>query len=225
MNKENLKNQIQKWSINIANNVRWLRVKSQLTQAQMAEKIGMNYRYYQNFEGGKLNPTVETILKVADSFNVQFDWLTTFNSIYFKKNFNELLDDIGKVFDNAPFAVVVRDKEFNICYFNPYITKFEGYDENTLKSKKTLEFLTRNSQEAVQTAHALQEERLVYPYQIAGLNGNSAPIHCKSFPITLVDGKKMTNKATLVAVIPMNEVSAHKINDYYQRAFEVHDHF
>ena len=224
MNNENLKNQIQKWSINIANNVRWLRVKSQLTQAQMAEKIGMNYRYYQNFEGGKLNPTVETILKVADSFNVQFDWLTTFNSIYFKKKFEDLIIDIKKVFEDAPFSVVVRDREYNICYYNTYLTKFKGYNEEEFKTKKTSDYLTKTSQDSVQAALQLQEERLIYPYQVTGFYGSDTPIHCKSFPISLVNSRKMNSEATMVAVIPLEQVSPQLVNDYYQRAFDILDH-
>lgn len=48
-------------------NVRALRAKAGFTQEQMREH-GFNYRYFQKIEAGMVNPTLDTLLKLANVF-------------------------------------------------------------------------------------------------------------------------------------------------------------
>ncbi len=48
-------------------NVGKLRQSKGFTQEKMREK-GFNYRYFQKMEGGKVNPTLGTLLKLAKVF-------------------------------------------------------------------------------------------------------------------------------------------------------------
>ncbi|SIT91488.1 helix-turn-helix domain-containing protein [Edaphobacillus lindanitolerans] len=55
--------------------LRSLRMKEKLTQAQMAEKIGVARTTYAMYEQGKREPDNETLAKIADYFGVTTDYL------------------------------------------------------------------------------------------------------------------------------------------------------
>ena len=54
--------------------IRRLRRAEHLTQAQLAEKIGLTMRGYQDMELGSL-PRYENLLRIADYYDVSVDWL------------------------------------------------------------------------------------------------------------------------------------------------------
>lgn len=54
--------------------IRILRKEIGLTQMGASEKIGISWRTYQDLEAGK-KPSYDTMLKIADYFNVSVDWL------------------------------------------------------------------------------------------------------------------------------------------------------
>lgn len=45
------------------------------TQKSMAEYLGISERAYQHYEAGTREPSLETICKLADFFNVSVDYL------------------------------------------------------------------------------------------------------------------------------------------------------
>lgn len=53
----------------ISLNIRGLRSSLALTQEQMAE-YGFNYRFYQKLESGKYSPSLRTLFRLADFFEV-----------------------------------------------------------------------------------------------------------------------------------------------------------
>ena len=57
-----------------AERIRRLRRAEHLTQAQLAEKIGLTMRGYQDMELGSL-PRYENLLRIADYYDVSVDWL------------------------------------------------------------------------------------------------------------------------------------------------------
>ncbi len=52
-----------------------LRKERHLTQGQMAEKLGVSRPSYTCYELGNSSPTVATLCKMADFFNVNLDYL------------------------------------------------------------------------------------------------------------------------------------------------------
>lgn len=52
-----------------------LRKQHNVTQKHVAIQIGMSERNYQDLEYGKFNPNHESLLKLADYFNVSLDYL------------------------------------------------------------------------------------------------------------------------------------------------------
>jgi len=55
---------------NIANNIRALRFKNrEMTQAELAEKVGATRQTINAIEAAKYSPSLELALKIADIFN------------------------------------------------------------------------------------------------------------------------------------------------------------
>jgi len=52
-----------------------LRKEKGLTQGEVANKIFMTQNGYSNYENGKTEPTIETLCKLADLYNVSLDYL------------------------------------------------------------------------------------------------------------------------------------------------------
>lgn len=46
-----------------------------LTQQQMAEKLGITQPSYIRYENGSSQPSLETLVKIADIFDVSIDYL------------------------------------------------------------------------------------------------------------------------------------------------------
>lgn len=55
--------------------LRLLRIQSNLTQRQMADELGINRSTYTYYELGKCSPSLDTISKLADFFQVSTDYL------------------------------------------------------------------------------------------------------------------------------------------------------
>jgi len=60
---------------NFARRLKELRKEEKKTQTEMAEKLGVSMRQYQNYEGTKSYPDVAGLIKLADYFGVSTDYL------------------------------------------------------------------------------------------------------------------------------------------------------
>jgi transcriptional regulator with XRE-family HTH domain len=47
------------------------REKKKMTQVQVAKKAGMNTNYYAVIERGEINPSFETLKKIAEALNIK----------------------------------------------------------------------------------------------------------------------------------------------------------
>ncbi|SER45093.1 DNA-binding transcriptional regulator, XRE-family HTH domain [Streptococcus gallolyticus] len=56
-------------------NLKWLRQMNHLTQEQLALKVGVSRESIAKWENGKMEPTIESIVKLADVFEVSVDEL------------------------------------------------------------------------------------------------------------------------------------------------------
>lgn len=56
-------------------NLTWLRKINRLTQEQLALKVGVSRESITKWENGKIEPTIESIVKLADVFEVNVDEL------------------------------------------------------------------------------------------------------------------------------------------------------
>ncbi|MEW6056609.1 MAG: helix-turn-helix transcriptional regulator [Bdellovibrionota bacterium] len=60
----------QKYLQQVGKNIKSARLKAGLRQVDLEEKIGLNYRHYQNIEAGKSNLSLETLYRLAKLFKV-----------------------------------------------------------------------------------------------------------------------------------------------------------
>jgi len=54
-----------------------IRIKTGLTQEQLSEKVGINPKYLSSIERGLENPTLNTLIKLSESLDVNLDDLFT----------------------------------------------------------------------------------------------------------------------------------------------------
>ena len=61
---------------NFGDKFKKLRIEKGVTQKQIAEYLKIATNNYQNFEYGKIKPSLENLIALADYFNVSIDYLT-----------------------------------------------------------------------------------------------------------------------------------------------------
>ncbi|HWD64215.1 MAG TPA: helix-turn-helix transcriptional regulator [Solirubrobacteraceae bacterium] len=54
-----------------------LRAEAGWSQAELAEKIGSDGRQVSRYENGKVAPSLEAVIRIAETFNVSLDYLVT----------------------------------------------------------------------------------------------------------------------------------------------------
>ena len=59
----------------LKDNLRFLRRKSGLTQAELAKKMHLRQYNISDYEIGRIEPNVQTLIRFADIFNVSLDFL------------------------------------------------------------------------------------------------------------------------------------------------------
>ena len=75
--------------------IKKIRNSKELTQEKLAELVGINSKYLSSIERGKENPTLNTVLKLAESLNVNpneiFQDISIENPQNLKRRINTLL--------------------------------------------------------------------------------------------------------------------------------------
>ena len=60
---------------NFSERLKYLRIKKNLTQKQLAETFNITERGYQNYEIGKSTPNFHVLIALSDYFDVSLDYL------------------------------------------------------------------------------------------------------------------------------------------------------
>ena len=58
-----------------ANRIKYLRQSRELTQVQLAEKLGVKKQSVSNWENDNIMPSIDMLIKLADFFQVSTDYL------------------------------------------------------------------------------------------------------------------------------------------------------
>ncbi|MGX9293064.1 helix-turn-helix domain-containing protein [Bacillus sp. A015] len=90
----------------LGDRIRSLREKNNLTQEQMAKKIGISRGTYAHYEINKRRPDYETLIKIADLFNVSTDYL-----LRGEEHYKDLASEINKRPDTRYAAIDGHDFE------------------------------------------------------------------------------------------------------------------
>lgn len=59
----------------IRERLRELRIEKELTQSQLAEKLNVDFRTISNWEKGVRKPDIDTLVEIADYFDISVDYL------------------------------------------------------------------------------------------------------------------------------------------------------
>ena len=60
----------------LAKRLKELRENRRIYQREMAEYLGLSFRGYQDYETGKSEPKLKTLIAIADYYHVSIDYLT-----------------------------------------------------------------------------------------------------------------------------------------------------
>ena len=128
-----------------------LRGLSQLTQEEVAGKIGVSYRTYQNYESGRMYPNKTAVYgKLAALFNVTADYLLSEDDQYLidahekgglraMKDVQKLIAEVGGLFAGGELSQEDKDKvmmALNEIYWDARNRNKEKYTPK--KYRKTL---------------------------------------------------------------------------------------
>lgn len=64
----------------VGGRVKEARVRKHLSQAQLAEMLGLSSRYISNLETGKQNMSITALAKISDVLEVSADWILRNNT-------------------------------------------------------------------------------------------------------------------------------------------------
>lgn len=131
--------------MNIAENIKRIRLMNQLTQQEFADKIGISRHALLNYEKGKRIPPMDVAVRISNTFNIALDVLngSDMNNHSIAKNNSDLLKESGLVSHDFELEEV----SYNIEKFKSLLTSAD-YPVNKLNDeeiielyKKTMHFL------------------------------------------------------------------------------------
>lgn len=88
--------------------LRALRVRSEMTQKQLADVLGLSESAIGMYERGHREPDFETLETIADYFNVDMDYLTGRSDIERRSSMTGLLSDVQNIRPMPEFVKVPR---------------------------------------------------------------------------------------------------------------------
>ena len=125
--------------------IKSLRQAAGLTQKVIAEKIGISQGNYSGLEKGKFDPSLTTLEKISNFYDVTIDELVT--TIRFPEELSDEAKSIAKRYDMLPFRdqfEILRLMDIKMRWYNEDYVKRNGEaTEETLENIKDdmLDFL------------------------------------------------------------------------------------
>jgi len=90
---------------NLGLRIKELRKNRKLTQTQLAEMIGIDYKHLSRIEVGSSYPSINTLEKTARALKIEIKEFFAFGHL---KNKNALIDEICETLKNADTKSVIR---------------------------------------------------------------------------------------------------------------------
>lgn len=126
--------------MNIAENIKKIRLNNQLTQQEFADKIGISRYSLLNYEKGKRIPPMDVAIKISNTFNVALDILNgnNINNNSIKENNSDLLKESGLISQDFDLEEV----SLNIEKFKSLLTSTD-YPVNKLNDEEIIELFKK----------------------------------------------------------------------------------
>lgn len=94
----------------IGNNIRKYRLKQNLTQEQLAERVGISTSFYANLERGKKSMSIKTLRDLSDALEVSVDF------ILYENNTRNHIRNIEVLLNNKPESFIISmEKVIRVC--------------------------------------------------------------------------------------------------------------
>ncbi len=94
----------------IGNNIRKYRLKQNLTQEQLAERVGISTSFYANLERGKKSMSIKTLRDLSDALEVGVDF------ILYENNTRNHIRNIEVLLNNKPESFIISmEKVIRVC--------------------------------------------------------------------------------------------------------------
>ena len=94
----------------IGNNLRRYRLKQNITQEQLAEKVGISTSFYANLERGKKSMSIKTLRDLSDALEVSVDF------ILYENNTRNHIRNIEVLLNNEPESFIISiEKLIRVC--------------------------------------------------------------------------------------------------------------
>jgi len=85
-----------------------LRAKKGMTQEKLAGKMGINPKYLSSIERGKENPTLDTLIKLAESLEVDLSDIFTLVQIEDPRKRKAILESLLKKADDEQLKIAAK---------------------------------------------------------------------------------------------------------------------
>lgn len=82
--------------------LRELRIKSGMTQNEVAKHVGVTGQTILNWENGIYEPKIKQLIQIADLFHVSIDYL-----VERKKNDEDFIDNLCKQLEKIPYESMI----------------------------------------------------------------------------------------------------------------------
>ncbi len=110
-----------------------LRTKKGLSQVEIAKTLKVSQRTYSNYEKGTTEPTLETLIKLADFFHISVDKLLNRN---FEKNLTKTQAEIIDIIEQLPDKNQQQVLDYAKVLLENYKIQKEKELKTNLKAKK-----------------------------------------------------------------------------------------
>ena len=126
--------------MNIAENIKKIRLNNQLTQQEFADKIGISRHSLLNYEKGKRIPPMDVAIRISKAFNVALDMLngSDMNSSSMKKDNYDLLKEYGLVSHDFE----LQEDSYNLEKFKSLLTSAD-YPVDKLNDEEVIELFKK----------------------------------------------------------------------------------
>ncbi len=110
-----------------------LRTKKDLSQVEIANALKVSQRTYSNYEKGTTEPTLETLVKLADFFHISVDKLLNRN---FKQDLTKNQAEIIDIMEQLPNKNQEQILDYSKILLENYKIQKEKELKTNLKTKK-----------------------------------------------------------------------------------------
>lgn len=126
--------------MNIAENIKKIRLNNQLTQQEFADKVGISRHSLLNYEKGKRIPPMDVAIRISKAFNVALDMLngSDMNSSSMKKDNYDLLKESGLVSHDFE----LQEVSYNLEKFKSLLTSAD-YPVDKLNDEEVIELFKK----------------------------------------------------------------------------------